>query len=89
MVTAIDDAVSRIMTALNANGDMADNAILVFASDNGGQPTAGGANNLPLRGGKNTWFEGGVKVPAFIYSPLFSGSVTSGVTNNWYFQSIS
>ena len=43
-----------------------------------------GANNLPLRGGKNSWFEGGVKTPAFIYSPLFDGSLTTGSDNEWY-----
>ncbi len=69
MVTAIDDAVQRIMDALAANNNMDSNTILVFASDNGGQPLNGAANNLPYRGGKNTWFEGGVKVPSFIYSP--------------------
>ena len=43
-----------------------------------------GANNLPLRGGKNSWFEGGVKTPSFIYSPLFDGTLTTGSDNEWY-----
>merc|ERR1712223_1000630 len=75
MATAIDDVLAQIKVALENNG-MLDNSIIIFASDNGGLPGNGGANNLPLRGGKNSWFEGGVKVPSFIYSPLFDATVT-------------
>ena len=82
MVTTIDDVVQQIKDALQTNG-MLDNSIIIFASDNGGLPGSnGGANNLPLRGGKNSWFEGGVKVPSFIYSPLFDATVT-GSDNEW------
>lgn len=46
---------------------MLDNAVFVLASDNGGCPIAGGSN-YPFRGFKHTLFEGGVRVPAFVYS---------------------
>ena len=82
MVTAIDDVILQIKEALESN-DMLDNSIIIFASDNGGLPGQG-ANNLPLRGGKNSWFEGGVKTPSFIYSPLFDGTLTTGSDNEWY-----
>ena len=81
MVTTIDDVVQQIKDALQTNG-MLDNSIIIFASDNGGLPGNGGANNLPLRGGKNSWFEGGVKVPSFIYSPLID-STLAGSDNEW------
>ena len=63
------------------NSDMMANSIIIFTSDNGGQPITGAASNLPLRGGKNTWFEGGMRVPAFVYSPLFD-TIPTGV-NSW------
>ena len=80
----IDDTVQKIKEALATKGIL-DNSIIIFASDNGGQPIAGGANNLPLRGGKNTWFEGGLKTPSFIYSPLFDSTagLTTGSNNEW------
>ena len=81
MATAIDDAVGALVTALTDAG-MMDNTILVFSSDNGGQPSAGGASNAPLRGAKNTWWEGGIRVPSWIYSPLFDSSI-AGSTSNW------
>ena len=46
--------------------------------DNGGQ-ISGGATNTPLKGGKGSYLEGGVRVPAFIHSPLLS---SGGQINN-------
>ena len=82
MVTAIDDVVKVVADALEANNNMMDNTIIVFSSDNGGQPLKGGASNTPLRGGKNTWFEGGMRVPSWAYSPLFESSYVPSI-NNW------
>ena len=68
----LDENVGRVVQALK-DTDQYDNTIIVFGSDNGGQPK-NGASNTPLRGGKNTWFEGGTRVPAWMYSPLFDSS---------------
>ena len=81
MISALDDALGALIESLTSAG-MINDTIIVFSSDNGGQPTAGGASNVPLRGAKNTWFEGGLRVPSFIYSPLFDSSMT-GVVNSW------
>ena len=44
-------------------------AVVVVASDNGGCSLSG-AYNHPLRGGKQYLYEGGVRVNAFVHSPL-------------------
>ena len=65
MVTAMDDAVGRIIKALEEN-HMLQNTMIVFLSDNGG-PIDQGADNYPLRGSKGSLWEGGSRTPAFIF----------------------
>ena len=49
--------------------------IFILLSDNGGKIDDGyydgGASNLPLKGQKGTYYEGGVRVPAFVHSPRY------------------
>uniref|UniRef100_G3MQW0 Sulfatase N-terminal domain-containing protein n=1 Tax=Amblyomma maculatum TaxID=34609 RepID=G3MQW0_AMBMU len=68
MLAVMDHAVGLIVKKLKMK-DMWRNTLLVFISDNGGQILYGG-NNWPLRGNKNTLFEGGTRVPAFVAGPL-------------------
>jgi len=57
--------------------NIADETIIVYASDNGRQ---GGRNELqPIRGSKLTTYEGGFRVPCIAYCP---GIVGEGVTTN-------
>ena len=58
-VSALDEAVLNLTTALKARG-IWDNSVFVFQGDNGG-PTFEGHSNTPLRGGKLNFFEGGVR----------------------------
>lgn len=58
------------------------NSLVLFHSDNGGATYEGaGALNYPLRGGKLTLFEGGMRVNAWAYGPLIEkpGRVHSGL----------
>lgn len=76
-LTEVDKSIGRVFEALYENGMMND-TILVFSSDNGGMPvgdiTCNLSFNYPLRGTKGTYFEGGIRVPAFIWSRLLNGT---------------
>jgi len=67
MTECMDEGVGRILGALEQE-QIARNTLVLFFSDNGG-PTGIGARNEPLRGGKRSTFEGGVRVPAIMRWP--------------------
>jgi arylsulfatase A-like enzyme len=74
MVSCLDDAIGTVTAALQKKG-MAKNTLLIFSSDNGG-PIKQGATNGPLRAGKGTLYEGGVRVAAWAAWP---GKLKAGV----------
>jgi arylsulfatase A-like enzyme len=68
-IAALDLAVGQILQALDEAG-VADNTIVVFASDNGGATyVRNPASNIPFRGGKTTYYEGGLRVPLMVRWP--------------------
>ena len=75
MVSSLDHAIGRILSALHRQ-QLTDNTLLVLHSDNGGIPEHGGSN-LPLRGNKFTFWEGGVRVVAMIRWPRVLSPGTS------------
>ena len=86
MVSVMDEGVGKIADALTNNG-MMENTIIVFTSDNGAYYKSVGSN-YPLRGGKSSFLEGGVRGVTFVHSPLLQ---KSGYTNtnlhhvtDWY-----
>ena len=78
MVAALDDSVRQVVEALKSKG-LYENSIIVFTTDNGA--AAGGldqsaGSNFPLRGVKNTLWEGGVRAVGFVHSPLIKNKGT-------------
>ena len=70
MIEAMDEAVGRVLAALERN-QLRSRTIVVFTSDNGGVSAGDGkaTSNLPLRGGKGRQWEGGFRVPYYISAP--------------------
>ena len=66
MVDAMDAAIGKILAAVDEEG-MTKDTFVIFFSDNGGARRAG--SNEPLRGGKGTVFEGGIRLPAVMWWP--------------------
>lgn len=69
MIRSLDRNIGRVLQSLKDKG-LDDNTIVVFTSDNGGAHYIGvDGLNLPYRGWKATYFEGGTHVPYFMRWP--------------------
>ncbi len=63
---SIDEGVGKIMEKLTEL-KLAENTIVVFTGDNGGEDNV--TSNAPLRAGKSTLYEGGIRVPLIVRYP--------------------
>ncbi len=68
MLAAVDEAIGQITTALDEKGLLKD-TLIIFSSDNGGPAPGIATMNTPLRAGKGTLYEGGIRVCAFATWP--------------------
>jgi arylsulfatase A-like enzyme len=62
MVSAVDDGVNHLLNALERL-HLDSNTMVFFLSDNGGPTKDNASSNLPLRGFKGDFYEGGIRVP--------------------------
>ena len=95
MIESMDDAVGTLLDTLERL-KLIDNTLIIFFSDNGGNmynqidgttPTS----NAPLRGGKATMFEGGIRVPCIVsWPPRIKANTRSDavVQSNDFFPAI-
>ena len=74
MVQSLDVNIGRVLQALDAHG-LADNTIVIFTSDNGGERFS---KTWPFTGMKQELLEGGLRVPSIVRWP---GRVAAGSTS--------
>ena len=87
MLSNMDNSVGSVLEKLRKER-LEENTLVFFISDNGGPTAELTSSNLPLRGGKGTVYEGGIRVPFMI---RWDGHVPAGSVNetqvapiDWY-----
>jgi len=89
MVTSVDESLGRIRAKLEEL-NLADNTVILMTGDNGGLDRRGGnpTENHPLRAGKGSAYEGGIRVPFIAHwpdvTPAGSVNETPVVTPDYY-----
>lgn len=78
MIMALDESVGQIRRALQARG-LDKNTLIVFTSDNGCPRPGVFCSNGPLRDGKQSLFEGGIRIPLIFTLP---GKYRAGQVDN-------
>lgn len=89
MIEQVDASVGRLVDALEEQG-LADNTLVFVVSDNGGTATHV-PSNAPFKGGKTTFYEGGIRTPLLVSWPgrVAAGSVVdTPVTYLEYFPTL-
>jgi len=86
MIASVDESVGRVVAQLEEL-KLSDNTLVIFTSDNGGvggyareglKRNDGVTDNAPLRSGKGSLYEGGVRVPYIFRWP---GKIAAGTSD--------
>ena len=72
MVEAMDNSIGKVLGALDSL-ELSQNTIIIFTSDNGGLYHV--SKQWPLRAGKGSYYEGGIRVPMII---AWAGTIDGG-----------
>ena len=81
MLLAADDGVGKILETLDKN-NLSEETLIFYLSDNGAalaRPNDLGGVNLPLRSGKGSVYDGGIRVPFVMHWP---GVLKPGINND-------
>jgi arylsulfatase A-like enzyme len=76
MVENLDMQIGRLIDALKKSGEIK-NTFILFTSDNGGH--YGITKQFPLRSGKGSYYEGGIREPMFAY---WEGNIRGGTNSD-------
>lgn len=68
MQHAMDENIGKVLDYLEQE-QLDEHTLIFFLSDNGGAPTDNHSYNLPLRGSKGTFYDGGIHTPFIIKWP--------------------
>ena len=90
-VKELDNGVGQILKELEIQG-ISNNTLVIFTSDNGAAVSSHfqGGSNGPFLCGKQTTFEGGMRVPGIFYWPgkIQPGSMTNQVERKYIHSNI-
>jgi len=70
LLLSVDYAIHKVITDMQDSG-MYENSLILVTTDNGGEPWY---SNSPLKGAKDTVYEGGIRGAGFLLSPLLNKS---------------
>ena len=77
MVENVDAQIGRLVEALRNSGKL-ENTVIFFTSDNGGH--YGITKQWPLRSGKGSYYEGGIREPMFVF---WKGKIKGGAQSDF------
>lgn len=92
MMTALDDGVGQVLAKLREL-NLEENTLVIFHSDNGGDPSDNTSLNTPFSGQKFQLFEGGIRVPVLAqwkgYLPAGVVNTTPVIALDWFTTAVS